>query len=69
MIDYPRAWEIAKSVAFEHHHNKCSFNTTRGAILCDCDIINRHPEYLDTDNSYGSGGVIKTIAAAQEVGK
>ena len=32
----------------EYHHNKCSFNQTDGVILCDCDILMKHPETWDS---------------------
>lgn len=57
-IDIPRAWEIARSVSPEYHHNACSFNVTNGGVLCDCDVIYKHAEYLDKANFYGSHGVI-----------
>ena len=40
-IDFPKAWEIARSVAPEYHHNKCSFNQNNGGILCDCEVLNK----------------------------
>lgn len=57
-IDFSRAWEIARTVEPEYHHNKCSFNVTNGGVLCDCDVINKHPELLDKSNFYGVGGVV-----------
>jgi hypothetical protein len=44
-MDFPRAWEIARAVAPEYHHNRCSYNTTSGALLCDCAVLTEHPEY------------------------
>jgi hypothetical protein len=29
------------------HHAKCSFSQTDGGLLCDCEVITKHPEYLD----------------------
>lgn len=46
-VDFPRAWEISRSVDIEKHHEKCSFRTTNGVLLCDCDVLFKHPEYLD----------------------
>lgn len=57
-IDFPRAWEIAATVAPEYHHNECSYNVSRGGVLCDCDVIHRHPEYTDKINFYGAGGIV-----------
>lgn len=66
-IDFPRAWEIAKTVAPEYHHNDCSFNVTKGTILCDCDIVYKNAEYLDKDNFYSRGGiVIEPTSQSQE---
>lgn len=49
-IDFPRAWEIARSVPpQEHPHPKCSFRQTDGALLCDCDVLFKHPEYTGGD--------------------
>lgn len=47
-MDYPRAWEVARAVEPEYHHNECSFNVTNGAMLCDCKVLTEHPEYLST---------------------
>lgn len=57
-IDFSRAWEIAASVEREYHHNECSFNVSRGGVLCDCDVIHKHPEYMDRINLYGAGGIV-----------
>ena len=57
-IDIPRAWEIARSVSPEYHHNACSFNVTNGGVLCDCDVIYKHAEYLDKANFYGKDGAV-----------
>ena len=57
-VDFPRAWEIARTVEPEYHHNKCSFNVTNGGVLCDCDVVNKHPELLDQSNFYGAGGAV-----------
>ena len=46
-IDFPRAWQIARSVPIEEHDHECSFRITTGALLCDCELITLHPEYLD----------------------
>lgn len=42
-MDFPRAWEISNAVAVEYHHDKCS---THAGMLCDCDVLFKHPEYL-----------------------
>ncbi len=55
-IDIPRGWQITEMTAREYHHNKCSYN--QALMLCDCDVIFRHPEFLDEENFYGVDGVI-----------
>lgn len=54
-VDIPRGWQISDSVAREYHHNKCSYNTH--LMLCDCDVLFKHPEFL-SDIFYGKDGVI-----------
>ena len=55
-VDYPRAWQICKGTEREYHHNDCSYN--QQLLLCDCDILFKHPEYLDDENFYGEDGHI-----------
>jgi hypothetical protein len=50
-LDFPAAWEIARSVEPEYHHNRCSFNITHGGMLCDCAVLTEHPLYLKTEVS------------------
>lgn len=45
-MDFPAAWAIARATEPEYHHNKCSFNVTSGALLCDCDVLFKHPQYV-----------------------
>lgn len=45
-IDFPHAWMIARRSAPECHHSECSFNVTGGAILCDCEVLTKSPEYV-----------------------
>jgi hypothetical protein len=42
-MDYPRAWQICKESKMEDHHPKCSYRVM--GLLCDCDVITKHPEY------------------------
>lgn len=56
-VDFPRAWEISRAVAPEGHDPECSCAQTNGALLCDCQILFGHPEYLD-DVMQTSGGVV-----------
>lgn len=58
MVDFPRGWEITRAVEREYHHNRCSYNTH--GMLCDCDVLNKHPEMLDKATFYGAGGRIIT---------
>ena len=44
-VDFPRAWEIARSVPAEDHDPRCSYAQTSGALLCDCHVLTSHPEY------------------------
>ena len=39
MIDFPKAWEISRSVPPEEHDPECSTAQTNGAILCDCFVL------------------------------
>lgn len=45
-VDYPRAWQISREHKMNEHHKKCSYRVTHGALLCDCDIVYKHPEFL-----------------------
>ena len=56
MMDYPRAWEITRSVEREYHHNNCSYNTH--LLLCDCEVVYKHAEQLDQTKLYGAGGAV-----------
>ena len=57
-LDFPRAWQIAGQTDSAYHHNDCSYNKTSGALLCDCNIINKHPEMLDKSILYTTDGKI-----------
>lgn len=61
MIDFPRAWRIAKMTPFEDHHEECSFRVATGGFLCDCDVIWKHREHLDEKFMYGKDGEITRI--------
>lgn len=54
-VDFPRAWEIAKAQPFTKHHEECSYRVTQGGCLCDCPILNNHPDAID-DVLQGAGG-------------
>lgn len=55
-MDYPRAWKIAREVPPKKHNSKCSFAVSNGGILCDCEVITNHPEYI---RDYGKEKVNK----------
>lgn len=55
-MDYPRAWQLARSVALVEHEEMCSFRQTTGGVLCDCRVITEHTEYKD-DVLHGMDGV------------
>ena len=54
-VDFPRGWQITESVEPEYHHNNCSWNTHR--MLCDCDVLFKHLEFV-SDVFYGKDGVV-----------
>lgn len=61
MIDFPRAWQIARMIPPTAHDENCSFRQASGGFLCDCDIIYRNAEFLDKRNMYGEDGeVVRT---------
>lgn len=47
-VDYPRAWQIARTKPASKHHRKCSYRVTSGCVLCDCDVLMKHPDVLDS---------------------
>ena len=55
-VDYSRAFEITKSVPKEKHNPECSWRVT-GYLLCDCDVLCKHPDYLDTE-FHSNGGMV-----------
>lgn len=55
-VDFPRAWQLAKKKRFEKHHSECSYRVTNGALLCDCAVLTKHPEYLRETVLYGKDG-------------
>ena len=46
-MNYPRAFEICKSVPEEKHNKDCSW---RSGLLCDCEVLFTHPEYIKEYN-------------------
>lgn len=66
MIDFPRAWQIAQSVPYSEHDLRCSFAQTKGAFLCDCHVLTKHAEYMDTAHFYGADGKIIRVIGNHE---
>jgi hypothetical protein len=46
-VDFPRAWQIARATPVDNHDPKCSYRVMNGGLLCDCDVLNKHPEAVD----------------------
>jgi hypothetical protein len=46
-VDFPRAWQISRSVPIDAHDEKCSYRLHDGGFLCDCNVLKKHPDYLD----------------------
>lgn len=55
-LDYPRSWELARAKPLHKHNPLCSYRTTNGAILCDCEVLTRHREYR-SKSMFLAGGV------------
>ncbi len=36
MLDIPTGWELARATPANQHHEKCSYRTTNGGLMCDC---------------------------------
>ncbi len=45
-MDFPRAWQIATEKPWKEHDRRCSFALSEGGLLCDCEVLTRHPEYV-----------------------
>lgn len=39
IMDYPTAWAFVKDTDPADHHERCSWRTTNGCLLCDCDVL------------------------------
>lgn len=52
--DCPRAWEIARATPDAKHHPMCAFTKTAHALLCDCDVLTKHPDYRPEWNDKGA---------------
>ena len=57
-VDFPRAWEITRTVPAIEHDPRCSYARTVGGMLCDCWVLTSHPEHEDPDVKYGTDGVV-----------
>lgn len=55
-IDFPRAWQICEASKDYEHDPRCSWIQAR--MLCDCDVVMKHPEQVDPVNFYGKDGVL-----------
>lgn len=55
-IDFPRAWQICEASKDEDHDRRCSWIQAR--MLCDCDVVMKHPEQLDKDRFFGKDGTL-----------
>ena len=40
VMDYPTAWAFVRALDAADHHEQCSWRSTHGAFLCDCDVLN-----------------------------
>src|SRR5215469_13632464 len=38
-MDFPTAWAYVRLTEPVDHHERCSWRTTNGALLCDCDVL------------------------------
>lgn len=48
IMDYPTAWAFVKSTDPADHHERCSWRTTNGCLLCDCDVLWNKYELMRT---------------------
>lgn len=39
IMDYPDAWAFVLETKVVDHHERCSWRTTKGALLCDCSVL------------------------------
>lgn len=46
-MDFPTAWAIARETPVGEHDPRCSYAQTTGGLLCDCEVLTRHPQYLE----------------------
>jgi hypothetical protein len=62
-IDFPRAWELAAATDLPQHHPQCSYRQTERALLCDCDVLYKHPEMLDEAMHTRGGRILSVITS------
>lgn len=55
-INFPRGWQICKASKSEDHDPRCSW--IQMGLLCDCDVVMKHPEQLDKNMFYGEDGAV-----------
>ena len=56
-MDFPTAWAFVRETKPEDHDERCSWRTTNGALLCDCDVL--------WDEYVRRGGTDPRVNAAQ----
>lgn len=44
IMDFPTSWAFVRISKLEDHHENCSWRTQAGALLCDCDVLNKEYE-------------------------
>lgn len=59
-VDFPRAFQLIENTKLEDHHPECSWHH---GILCDCDILMKHPEVLD-DVMHTLDGITISVVAS-----
>lgn len=45
-MNFSRAWEISRSVPWKEHNVRCSAYQCEHGMLCDCEVLTTHPEYV-----------------------
>lgn len=55
-VDFPRAWQITEKYEKRIHEKKCSYRLD--GLLCDCQILTEHPEYLHPTMLFGKDGCV-----------
>lgn len=61
VMDWPTAWAFIRTTRPEDHHERCSWRTENGALLCDCDVL--------WDEYVRRGGTDPRVPAGEEGGR